>query len=120
VGYLPQHPNPHHLFDVSVLPSLSEGFPNSLVEAMAAGRPVVATRVGGVPDAVADGVTGLLVPPATPALLAAALAELLADPARRAAMGAAGSARARALFHAGTVIPLLEAMYTSAPARRVS
>jgi glycosyltransferase involved in cell wall biosynthesis len=87
---------------------------------MAAGRPVVATRVGGVPDAVADGVTGLLVPPATPASLAAALAELLADPARRAAMGAAGSARARALFHAGTVIPLLEAMYTSAPARRVS
>lgn len=112
-GELPNTPNPHLLLDVSVLTSRTEGFPNTLVEAMAAGRPVVATAVGGVPDAVEQGVTGLLVPPGEPAALADALRQVMADPARAAAMGAAGQARARALFHEQQVIPRLEAWYES-------
>jgi glycosyltransferase involved in cell wall biosynthesis len=104
-------PNPHQLFDVSVLCSVSEGFPNSIVEAMAAARPVVATDVGGVADAVSDGETGLLVQPSNPERLAAAVEELLLDPARRRTMGLAGSDRARARYHADTVVPSLEALY---------
>ncbi|HEX6469623.1 MAG TPA: glycosyltransferase [Streptosporangiaceae bacterium] len=72
-----------------VLPSHTEGLPNAILEAMAAGLPVIATAVGGVPELVADGVTGLLVPPHSPAALAAALARLAADPALRARLGAA-------------------------------
>ena len=83
-------------FDLVVLPShpAVETLPLSLIEAMAAGRAVVATRVGSVDELVQDGVTGRLVPPADPAALAAALEELLADPARRAVCEAAGRARA--------------------------
>ena len=110
-GHREQRTNPHRLFDVSVLCSVSEGFPNSVVEAMAAERPVVATRVGGIPDAVVEGETGLLVPPRAPRELAAALDALLADPARRARMGAAGQRRAREHFHASSVMPRLEALY---------
>src|SRR5262249_53958707 len=62
---------------VSVLPSLSEGLSNVLLESMAAGVPVVATRVGGTPEAVEHGETGLLVPPADPQGLATAIARLL-------------------------------------------
>ena len=72
-----------------VLSSLHEGTPVSLIEAMAAGRPVVATRVGGVPDLIRDRETGLLVPPRDPAALAAAIQELLDDPGLRARLGAA-------------------------------
>jgi D-inositol-3-phosphate glycosyltransferase len=65
------------------------------LEAMACGVPVVASAVGGLVDSVVDGVVGMHVPPRRPDLLARALAELLADPARRAALGAAGARRAR-------------------------
>src|SRR5207342_929526 len=65
------------------------------LEAMACGVPVVASAVGGLVDTVVDGVTGAHVPPRRPGLLAAALAGLLADPERRADLGAAGSLRAR-------------------------
>jgi glycosyltransferase involved in cell wall biosynthesis len=80
--------------DVFVLPSLNEGLGKALVEAMALGVPVVATRVGGVPEVVEDGRQGILVPPADPAALAKAIVALLEDPARAASMGAAGRARA--------------------------
>ena len=76
--------------DIFVLPSHMEGMSNALLEAMAAGRPVVATNVGGNAEVVQDGVTGLLVPPRDPQRLAEALLTLLDDPARAAAMGAAG------------------------------
>lgn len=112
-GNRPNQPNPHFLFDVSVLTSTSEGFPNSIVEAMAAGRPVVATEVGGVPDAVTDGRTGLLVPARDSAALARALASVLADAPRREAMGLAGRERARADFAAAEVIHLVESLYES-------
>jgi L-malate glycosyltransferase len=116
-GHRPNRPNPHRLFDVSVLCSLHEGFPNSVVEAMAAARPVVATNVGGVPEAVADGDTGLLVPPADPAALTDALARLLVDPRAAAEMGARAYAAARSRFHVSAVLPTLEALYVSLLAR---
>jgi glycosyltransferase involved in cell wall biosynthesis len=116
-GRRPQTPTTHHLFDISVLSSLSEGFPNSVVEAMAAGKPVVATRVGGIPDAVREGETGLLVPASSPDALAAAIESLLADPERRRRMGAAGQARVREEFLAGRVIGSLERFYEEMVAR---
>ncbi len=80
--------------DVYVQPSLSEAFPLPVLEAMAAGLPVVASRVGGIPEAVQDGQTGLLVPPGSAPALAEALLALLADQDRRRALGAAGRQRA--------------------------
>lgn len=112
------HPNPHRLFDVSVLCSWSEGFPNSIVEAMAAARPVVATAVGGIPDAVEEGVTGLLVPPRDAPALAAALGRLLASAALRIEMGANGLQRARESFTASDVLPLLTGLYAQLLAGR--
>ena len=76
--------------DVYCLPSLYEGFPVAILEAMAAALPVVATRVSGIPEAVIPGETGELVEPEDVAALAAALAGILADPARARALGEAG------------------------------
>lgn len=117
-GAQPHHPSPNYLFDVAVLTSRAEGFPNAIVEAMAAGRPVVATAVGGVPDAVVEGETGLLVPPSQPEPLANALDALLQDPVRRATMGAAGRRRAEKLYDADAVITSLESLYESVARRR--
>jgi glycosyltransferase involved in cell wall biosynthesis len=109
-GHRANDPNINRMFDISALCSLSEGFPNVIVEAMAAERPVVATAVGGNVDAVRGG-TGILVPPAEPAHLANALDRLLRDPVLRRRMGAEGGRVARAEYHVSTVIPRLEAMY---------
>ncbi len=79
--------------DLFVHSSHQEGFPNAVLEAMAAGKAVVAADVGGVPEAVAHGETGLLVPPRNPAAMAAALVVLLRDPARARRMGEAGRRR---------------------------
>ena len=78
--------------DVVAAPSRWEGFGLMLLEAMAAGRPVLAARVGAIPELVTDGVTGRLVPPRDPAALATAMAELLADPIQCAALAAAARA----------------------------
>ena len=82
---------------VSVLPSLSEGLSNSLLESMAAGVPVIATRVGGNPEIVKDGVTGMLVPPQDAAALAAGMRTLLENPQLACRFGEAG--RQRILDH---------------------
>lgn len=78
-----------------VLPSVYEGLPMSILEAMAAGLPVVATAVGGVPDVVQDGVTGVLVKPGDTEALANAMDELLVDPERMSALARAGFAAAK-------------------------
>lgn len=81
-------------FDVFVLPSLAEGISNTILEAMATGLPVVATRAGGNSELVEDGVTGILVPVAEPGALAEALRAFLTDPHLRAIHGKAGRQRA--------------------------
>jgi glycosyltransferase involved in cell wall biosynthesis len=110
-GARPNEPNLHRLFDISVLSSWSEAFPNTIVEAMAAGRPVVATDVGGVKDAVLNGQTGLLVAPRAPADLAEAIEQLLFHSELRRVMGDAGQRRARDHFHATSVLATLESLY---------
>jgi glycosyltransferase involved in cell wall biosynthesis len=80
------------LADFTVLPSFYEGLPLVAIESLAAGRPVVATDVDGTPEVVLDGVTGRTVPPGNAPALAAAIGDLLSDPARRQAMGRRGRA----------------------------
>ncbi|MCG8920750.1 glycosyltransferase family 4 protein [Actinokineospora sp. PR83] len=87
------------------------------VEALAVGTPVVASRVGGLPGLVTDGVTGLLVPPGDASALAGALDSLLADPVARSRMGAAGRVDARRYF-AGAVVPQVVAAYEELVDRR--
>ncbi len=82
-------------FDIFVLPSLNEGMGRVLVEAMAAGLPIVASRVGGIPDLVKDGENGLLVPPANAGALDRAISDLLSDKARRKRMGETGKRMCR-------------------------
>ncbi len=86
----------YSLATVFVLPSLSEGSPNVLLEAMAAGAPSVATAVGGVPETVTDGETALVIPREDPAAMATAIARMLDDTALAARLGAAGRLRAEA------------------------
>lgn len=91
--------------DGYVLSSTFEGMPNAVMEAMAAGLPVVATRVGGVPELVVDGVTGLLVRPGQPAALADAMARIMRTPlAERQAMGLHGQQRLRELYDLEKVV----------------
>jgi glycosyltransferase involved in cell wall biosynthesis len=96
---------------VSVLPSLSEGLSNTLLESMAAGVPVVATRVGGSAEAVVDGETGFLVPARDPRALAGAILALLHDPARARTFGEAGRRRARQRFSLEQMIHETELLY---------
>ena len=86
------------LFDIFILPSLAEALGRSLVEAMALGKPVVASRVGGIPEAVDDGKTGMLVPPQDAPALAKALAFMLDNPEKTEEMGREGRKRAEELF----------------------
>ena len=90
--------------DVFVLPSLYEGLPLSVLEAMAAGRPVVATAISGTDEAVIDGVTGLLVPPADAGALAAALNRLLSDRELAARLAAAGRAAVNEKFSSDVMV----------------
>jgi glycosyltransferase involved in cell wall biosynthesis len=87
-------------WDLLVIPSLEEGLPLSALEAMAAARPVVASRVGGLPELVVDGVTGRLVPPGDTDALVRCIAELASDRQRLALMGGEGWKRANRLFSA--------------------
>lgn len=96
---------------ISVLPSLSEGISNSLLESMAAGVPVVATRVGGTPEAVTDGEQGLLVPPGDSPALASAVSRLLGDPMLALRLGNNGRRRVAEEFSFEAVVRRTEALY---------
>lgn len=96
---------------VSVLPSLSEGISNTLLESMAAGVPVVATRVGGTPEAVTDGEQGLLVPPGDSEALAAAISRVLSDPLLATRLGDNGRRRVAEEFSFEAVVRRTEALY---------
>ena len=97
--------------DLTVLSSDYEGSPLAVMEYMAAGKPVVATRVGGLPDMVEDGVEGLLVERRSPQELAGAVAALLRDPARRDEMGARARERQRRDFDFGAMVRRVETLY---------
>ena len=103
--------------DVVVMPSLAEGLGVAAIEAMAAGRAVVASAVGGLPELIDDGVQGLLVAPRDPTALAAALRRCLDDGELRARLGAAGQIRAEA-FSTAAMARGTEAVYQRALAAR--
>lgn len=104
-------PNILRSLDVAVLPSDSEGSPIALLEAMVAGRAIVATRVGGMPHIIDEGACGVLVPPRDPGALAAAVAGLLEDPGRRAELGERARRRALDDFTLERVAEQWQALY---------
>jgi glycosyltransferase involved in cell wall biosynthesis len=104
--------------ELLVHPARWEGFGLALLEAMLAGKPVVATRVSAAPEIVADGDTGILVPPDDPARLAEAVVALLDDPAQAAALGEAGLARARSEFSVARMAERTAAIYAAVSAER--
>jgi len=103
-GFRPDVLSLHKAFDIFAMSSITEGLGTSLLDAMAAGKPIVATRAGGIPEVVVDGETGLLVPPRDHEAMADAIVQLLKDETLRHQMGDAGRARARALFSAERMV----------------
>ena len=97
--------------DVILLPSANEGTPVSVIEALAAGRPAVATRVGGVPDVVRDGVDGFLVDVGDVDALAERLARLANDPELRRTMGESGRARVLERYAVGRLVDDIDLLY---------
>jgi glycosyltransferase involved in cell wall biosynthesis len=104
--------------DLFVCPSLYEGFGIAIVEAMAAGRPVIASAVGGIPEIVVREDTGLLVPPGDARALAGAIASLLSRPDRARAMGARGRERARERFSIEAAVRRHQQLYDTLSSRR--
>jgi glycosyltransferase involved in cell wall biosynthesis len=98
-------------WEIFCLTSNSEGMPNAVLEAMAAGLPVVASRVGGIPQVVEHGVTGLLFPPGDENAFADALRQLLNDPERAQSMGAAGQQKVTSEFSPQVILPMFESYY---------
>lgn len=99
------------LADIFALPSVSEGMPIAIMEAMAVALPVVATAVDGTPELVMEGETGLLVPPRDPIAFAAALKQLLADPALRRELGKAGQVRMDSCFSDTAMAAATDGLY---------
>jgi glycosyltransferase involved in cell wall biosynthesis len=107
------------LADVFVMPSIWEGLPMALLEAMVARKAVVASATAGIPEAIVDGSEGLLVPPGNAAALADALGLLLADPARRAVMGEAAATRAKRDFTVAVMAERYQALYARTDSNRL-
>ncbi len=117
VGQVVSSVNLHQFLDVSILCSFSEGFPNAVIEALAAQRPVIATAVGGIGDIIVDDETGLLVPTDEPGVLAARIRSLRAAPTLGCRLAQEGLSRVRARYHASVVIARLGRLYTTLAAR---
>jgi glycosyltransferase involved in cell wall biosynthesis len=100
--------------EIFVAPALREGFGLAIVEAMAAGVPVVASNGGGPAEIIEDGKSGLLIPPGDPDSLERAIRDLLADPPRRSRIAEAGRQRARSQFDMERVVGEVEAVYSRA------
>jgi glycosyltransferase involved in cell wall biosynthesis len=108
-----------HRMDLYAQASLTAGLPNAILEAMACGLPVVATAVGGTPEAVAHGSTGLLVPPGDPEALAGAAATVLEDPALAARFGHAARARVEDRFSEAMMLSRFESLVDRLAARHL-
>lgn len=111
LGFVEDTPSVYRSSDVLALASRREGFGLVAAEAGFFGLPVVATKVGGIPEVVADGVSGMLVPPDDPAAMAAALARLVQDGEHRRALGEAGRQRAQHMFSTRRMTDEFEAAY---------
>jgi glycosyltransferase involved in cell wall biosynthesis len=111
LGFYPDMPALLASADVFVMPSLSEGLGVGVLEAMAAGKPVVASAVGGLKESVIDGATGFSIPPADPEALAEAIEKLVSNPALAAQLGSAGRARARENYSLENMARGNEALY---------
>lgn len=106
--------------DAVLLSSLNEGTPVAVIEAMAAGRAVVATAVGGVPDVISDGVTGRLIPPSSPEAMARAIGELAQDRNLRLSFAKAGRAHVQGVYDGSRLVRDLCALYTEGLAAKRS
>ncbi|MBA3382638.1 MAG: glycosyltransferase, partial [Actinobacteria bacterium] len=113
VGYQSDVAGYYRLFDVFLLPSVNEGTPVSAIESLASGTPVVANRVGGVPDVVRDGMDGFLVEAGDTDAAAASLAKLAADPELRARLGASGRARVLGRYSVERLVDDVDRLYRS-------
>ncbi len=114
LGWVDDLPRFHATLNLCVLSSRNEGTPVAAIEAMAAGVPVVATAVGGVPDVVEHGISGLLVPPGDIDALSDALVQLATNPSERERMGKAGRALARARYSHLRLVDDIEQIYREA------
>jgi glycosyltransferase involved in cell wall biosynthesis len=111
-GYRTDIPEILSITDVSCLVSDSaEGVPQAVTQSLAMGKPTVGTNVGGIPELIVDGVTGYLIPPADPLILAEKILALLNDPPKATAMGKAGRALIRERFSCEIMLKRLEALY---------
>jgi len=112
-GFRQDLPNIYADLDVVVLSSINEGTPVSIIEAMAAGKPVVATNVGGVPSLVKDGVNGLLIKPQDVNALTEAILKLLRDPDLRQKMGKEGQQNVFPLYDISQLVKRVDSLYSS-------
>ncbi|KAB8051522.1 MAG: glycosyltransferase family 4 protein [Janthinobacterium sp.] len=119
LGWVTGNDKEHALRTASIyaLPSYNEGLPMSVLEAMAAGLPVISTPVGGIPEAISDGVEGFLVPPGDVVLLTQRLRQLLADASLARRMGMAGRDKIERQFSAAAIVPHIEALYRALGAK---
>jgi glycosyltransferase involved in cell wall biosynthesis len=113
VGYQPEVAGYYELFDAFLLPSVNEGTPVSAIEALASGTPVVATRVGGVPDVVRDGEDGFLFEPGDTDAAAERLARLASDPALRTTLGESGRERVLERYSVARLVDDVDRLYRS-------